>query len=357
MSADKISSRVTAYACGKYRFYTVSGDRSKWLVGGVPEASEEYIREAAGAGSIVLLTSRPEFSESLSEVLKVNPGIRVYASAAGLRNIKEILNTDGINERLIKDGAEEDGIRFIVTPGLCWMDSVMALTDGVLFSGEMFSGFDGSAAGLKRYYEENLAVNSGFVRAALGKLRGTEIKTVCPAYGLTCPQGSVCLSAEPDELAAKYREWSEPHRSERKRAAVIYASRYGYTRSMAEYAAELLSVGFDVDLLDARRTERRGLAAAAERADVLLIGTDTVNRNAPREIWETVTSLDTVNKRGMRCLVFGSYGWAGEGIKLIDSALSSMGMRRAAKPVEALLKPSEKDLERLKKAVEAFLKE
>ncbi len=356
LSADKISSRVNAYSCGKHRFYTVKGGGANWIIGGVPEASEEYIEAARGADRIVLLTARPEFAQSLSAVLEVNPDIRVYASAAGLRNIKEIVNT-GLNEQLVKDGMEEDGIRFLAAPGLCWMDSVIALADGVLFSGELFSGFDGSAVGLKRYYEENLAVNSGFVRSVLEKLSGKEIRAVCPAYGMTCPQGSVCLSAEPEELTAKYMEWSKAPRKNCMDAVIIFASRYGYTRSMAECAAELLKERYRVTLLDAVREDREKLVSAVNSADILLIGTNTENRNAPRAIWDAVTALDLVNKRGMRYLVFGSFGWAGDGMKLIDSTLSSMGMKRAAKPVDVLLRPDESDFMRLKKAVQVFLEE
>ena len=68
-------------------------------------------------------------------------------------------------------------------------------------------------------------------------------------------------------------------------------------------------------------------------------------------IWDAVTSLDLVNKRRMPYLVFGSYGWAGDGIKLIHKTLSAMGMKAAAKPVEVLFKPDENDLGKLRRCL------
>ena len=84
---------------------------------------------------------------------------------------------------------------------------------------------------------------------------------------------------------------------------------------------------------------------------MLIIGTKTINRNAPQKVWDIVTSLDLVNKRSMPYFVFGSFGWAGDGIKLIDKTLQAMGMKQASKPVEVLFAPSDKDFEQMDKAI------
>ena len=63
-----------------------------------------------------------------------NPDVDVYATSAGLRNIKEIINRD-INECLIKDNMEISGIKFIIAPNLSWVDTVLAMYSGILFSG------------------------------------------------------------------------------------------------------------------------------------------------------------------------------------------------------------------------------
>lgn len=342
MSADKIKDGIAAYRCGRDRYYTVENGGGKTIIGGT---EGKYAGEVTDAGAVVLLTSKPDASASLADLIEKD--CAVYASAAGLRNIKEILNAD-VNERLIKDGSvpeELGGIEFLVTPGLPWMDSVTALYDGVLFSGELFSGFDGSWESFDRFYNEELSVNAGFVRAALGKLREKRPGIICPS------KGEIITGDDVERAFCRYEELTQPEKKSEKTAVILYASRYGYTREMAEYAAEVLGGRFRVVLIDVYAKTRERAAAAAASADVLLVGTHTINRNAPSEIWDAVTSLDTVNKRRMPYLVFGSYGWAGDGIKLIDKTLSAMGMKAAAKPAEVLFRPDKKDLEKLKKCL------
>ena len=328
MSANDISISVA----GAYNFYTVKTNGRKYIIGGVPEKlKDSYIAEAKDASAIVLLTSKPEFCGGVGEVVAQNPGIEVYATPAGLRNIKEIINKD-INEKLIKDGMELDGIRFIITPGLSWVDTVSAIYGDVLFSGELFSGSDD-------YYAQHLKINRDFVVSALESFDGFEFKKIYPAIGNIITDCKTAFS--------NYRALTKPQESIKKQISVIYSSEYGFTKSLAEYAKEKLDGDFEVYFTDAKNADKK----LVDNSDMLIIGTNTINRNSPQEIWNIITSLDLVNKRGMPYFVFGSFGWAGDGIKLIDKTLQAMGMKQAAKPVEVLFAPTDKDFEQMDKAI------
>ena len=348
MSANKVNESITVYTFGDVNFYSVESVQGKVIVGCVPEIYEEqYAKTAADADAVILLTSKPEYAAGLGVLIKNRPDIAVYASAAGLRNIKEIINSN-INEHIIKDGAvcePAPGLIFCVTPGVHWVDTVTAVYQGVLFSGELFSGF-GTDNGIKGFYERNLDVNRGFVQAALDKLSSKSIELICPAYG------DVIAPEYISEVVAKYHDFSTEREKKPTKAVVVYVSRSGFTEMLAEKAAEKLSERFDVSMLNAYVTKTEEITAEINSADVLLIGTHTINRNAPAEIWRAVTGIDLINKRGMEYIVFGSFGWAGDGIKLINSTLASMGLKRAAKPVEVLFRPTEQDIDNLYKAID-----
>jgi flavorubredoxin len=336
-----------------YNFYSVTAEGRTVLIGGVPKRlSESYIRAARAADALVLLTSKPEFTGGLEQVLNENPDIEIYASSAGLRNIKEIVN-GSINEKLIKDGSELFGIRFFIMPNLQWVDTITALYNGVLFSGELFSGFDGSAVGLKREFDNRLAVNGEFVKSALERLESEKIDAVYPALGMTCPQGSVCMSALPTELFDVYRKWCAKRQEEK--TVIVYSSEYGFTKSLAERLTEKLKSELDVDIFDVSSAKTEDIISALNNAEAIIVGTNTINRNAPKKIWDAVTGIDLVNKRGTPYFVFGSFGWAGDGIKLMDKALSSMAMRQITKPVEVLFKPAEEDFAKMDKAAERII--
>ncbi len=254
-------------------------------IGGVDEIDAEQCAEN-GAG-VVLLSARPEYYGALLRVLEINPDIPIYATAASLRSIKEILNRK-INERLIKNSMVIDGYEFRIRPSVSWIDSV-----------EVYKG------------------------------------------------GELVIS-EPEETA-------ERDDIEVPAAFIAYASRYGFTKRLAETAAAELSDTYNVILKNAYEMTADDYRLM-NSADILLIGTHTINRNAPECVWKLIASLDAARKRGMNYLVFGSYGWAGDAIGLINSALKEMGMRPVSKPVRALFNPNDDDIETMSKMSNIFKK-
>ena len=124
---------------------------------------------------------------------------------------------------------------------------------------------------------------------------------------------------------------------------------------MAEFISEKLSKDNEIYLINSENENSELVSNIINISDMLIVGTRTINRNAPTKIWDVITRIDLVNKRGMPYFVFGSFGWAGDGIKLVDKTLSAMGLRQMLKPVEVLLKPSPNDFERLEKAIYKIL--
>ncbi len=250
----------------------------------------------------------------------------------------------------------EDEISFFVLPNLHWVDTVMAEFDGVLFCGEMFSGYDGSASGLKKWFDSRLSVNKQFILSALERLSQLKITTLCPSFGWVCPQGNECLEALPFEVFDKYRQWSERKEKKRKSALIIYSSEYGFTEKLALFAQDKLKEEFETAVINVKNADLQAVATQMNEADVLLVGTNTINRNAPKDIWQCIIQLDLINSRQKPYFVFGSFGWAGDGIKLIDKTLYNMGMKTASKPVEVLFNPKEEDFSKMEKAIARLCK-
>lgn len=331
--------KIDVASVGKYNLHAIHHMGQKWIIGGVPEKfSKEYIDMAKDADNIILLTSKPEFCGGLSEVLYINPDVKIYASSAGLRNIKEIVKRD-INECLIKDGMEVDRFEFYITPNIHWVDTIMVNFGGTLYSGEMFS----QSEDMETYYRDNLAINRGFVRSALERIeKEEEIHKIIPAIGIEINYVKGAFNT--------YRKLTEKE-YHTPTAVVLYSSQYGYTKSMAEFVTEKLCDSYSVYYIDAKMADRNEAIEKINECDFLAVGTNTINRNAPKEVWDIITGLDLINKRGMPYFVFGSFGWAGDGIKLVDKTLSAMGLKPVTKPIEVLFKPMDEDFKKLEKAV------
>lgn len=329
---------IIRHKCGEYNFYTVNANGRKYVIGGVPEQyGDVYISEAADAYGLILLTSKPEFVGGVAEAVEKNPQIEVYATSAGLRNIKEILNRD-INERLIKDGGSADGMEFIIVPNVHWVDTAAVVFEKNVFSGELFS-LNGD---LERFYKGRLAVNRNFVASAVERIENVAAKRICPAVGdIICDTVTVI---------EKYKHFTMCDKAETN-AVVVYCSESGFTKRLAEKAAESLNKTYPTKLFDAKTVSAEEIAGSINNADILAVGTNTLNRNMPQEMWDVLTRIDLANKRGMPYFVFGSFGWAGDGIKLADKTLAAMGLRRCSKPVEVLFNPDSEDLDNIEKAV------
>lgn len=334
------ASNLRIHSVGGYNFASVSLDGAKYIIGGVcEEYKKEYINEAKDAKAIILLTSKPIFCGGIKEIVSENPDTEIYASAAGLRNIKEIINLQ-INEKLIKDAMTVSDISFFVTPNLHWVDSVSVKVRSTLFSGELFSGIDKRA-----YYMENLAVNEQFAKSALERFKKENIEKICPAYG--------DIYENPSDAYSELESFFDSRGNSRTKAVVVYSSVFGYTKSLAEHTAKVFAGFCDTVLVDA--CDYQKASDEIKSADILAVGVNTINRNAPQSVWDIITRIDLVKKRGMPYFVFGSFGWAGDGIKLIDKTLSAMGLNRVIKPVEVLFAPKDEDFIKIEKAVEEIV--
>ena len=84
--------------------------------------------------------TEPDHSGSLVELIRLNPDITVIASAAGIKNLNSITNTQ-FHAQVAKDGDTLDlgadlVLKFIIAPNLHWPDSMFTYLESrkILFS-------------------------------------------------------------------------------------------------------------------------------------------------------------------------------------------------------------------------------
>ena len=91
--------------------------------------------------------------------------------------------------------------------------------------------------------------------------------------------------------------------------------------------------GVRVSLYDLEGGESGIFTDLIEEADGLAFGSPTINADAVKPIWDVLSSLTTVNVKGKLGAAFGSYGWSGEAVRLIEDRLRGLKLRV---PVEGL---------------------
>ena len=176
------------------------------------------------------------------------------------------------------------------------------------------------------------------VLAGLDKMPA-DVELVCPSHG-------PCLTETIGKAKELYRTWSTPAPKTQRTAFVVYASAYGCTRTLAEAAAKALEgEGYAVNVADVTVVPYADCVKMAHEADVLLVGSPTINRAAPKAVWDVLTSIDPINLKGKAAGAFGAYGWSGEAAPMLHTFLKGLRYAAPEAPFRVLFTPTQADLD------------
>lgn len=308
--------------------------------------------------------SEPDKSGAVRSILELNPNIEVIGTIAAIKNLKEITNMT-FNEHVAKDGTALDlgngtELQFCIVPNLNWPDTMVTYEkeSKTLFSCDMFSAYyDGDIFSesivfnnrykdaLREYYDCNFTPFKGFVQRAIEKISSYDIQLICAGYG-------PAVGKFINEVIADYKKWNIPAGTNTKNVSIFYFSAYGNTAKMADVIEQtLIKSGLNVNVLS---EVNMSTAEILNNSDALIIGTPTINKNSPQEIRNAIAQLRFMNVKGKPYFVFGSYGWSGEGVQLVNNFLKVLKMKPFEKPFEILFTPSDKDFDSLIEYTERF---
>ena len=82
-----------------------------------------------------------------------------------------------------------------------------------------------------------------------------------------------------------------------------------------------------------------------EEADGIAFGSPTINGDAVKPVWDLLSSLAMIKVSDKLGAAFGSYGWSGEAINMIEDRLRGLKLRVPVKGVRARLIPTDEELE------------
>lgn len=347
-----------------YNAYLVRGDTQMALVETVKAGFEtellDKVATLADPGRIdyvVLNHTEPDHSGAVGAVLERAPGATVVGTAKALQFLQEMLNRD-FAKRAVKQGDALDlgglALRFMPAPFLHWPDTMFTWLEQerVLFSCDVFGAHFADEAmledavtgdfwpALRHYYDAIMGPFAPHVQRGLKALDGLPVETICPSHGPILRTGAA-------RAIEAYRTWSAPERREKPLAVVCYASIYGYTLALARAVAMgLQAEGAEVEMLDLEETPAHDAAAACGRADIVVMGSPTINASPAPPAAEALAHLDPFRAKGKVFGAFGSYGWSGEAVEALLQRASELRMRTVAPGVRVTFSPTGADLER-----------
>jgi flavin reductase (DIM6/NTAB) family NADH-FMN oxidoreductase RutF/flavodoxin len=192
----------------------------------------------------------------------------------------------------------------------------------------------GSSEEDRRYFYDCLmAPMARQVDSVVERFEALDIRTIAPGHG-------PAISESWRSLLADYRRWGESQTRSRLSVALLYASAYGNTAAIADALAQgVARTGVRVESINCEFSEPESLLRAIRSCDALLIGSPTLGGHAPTPI---VSALGTVLAEGDRSKpvgVFGSFGWSGEALELLETKLRDGGFAMAFEPIKVKFSP------------------
>jgi flavorubredoxin len=320
----------------------------------------ESVADYGEIRAIVLNHLEPDHSGALPELLRRAPQAQLYISSRGQPMLKGLLHGDRLTYEPTRTGTTVDlgdrNLRFLQTPFLHWPDTQCTYLEeeGVLFSGDVFGchfcdpRLFNDAVGdfrfsFEYYYAHIMRPFRAHVLEALDLIEPLPVKLIAPAHG-------PILRDAPKRYVARYRELSasglKNEAADEKTLLIFYLSAYGSTRAMAESVAAGAegATGVRVSLYDIEGGEVAPFVDLIEEADGLAFGSPTINGDAVKPVWDLLSSLTAVNVRGKLGAAFGSYGWSGEAVPMVEDRLRGLKLRVPVQGVRARLIPTADEL-------------
>ena len=354
-----------------YNAYVVRGENGVAVIDTVKEnfANDFFLRLESVANydeitTIVLNHLEPDHSGALPELLRRAPQARVYLSTRAQMMLKALLKPSGEKPPdyipvTTGDSVDLGGrtLRFLHTPYLHWPDTQCTYLeeDGILFTGDIFGCHFCDARlfndrvgdfrfSFEYYYAHIMRPFREYVLDAVALIEPLVLKLIAPAHG-------PILRNMPRDYLHRYRELATPRlfneACSEKTLVVFYLSAYGNTRRMAEAIAAGAENrgGVRVSLYDLEGGEADIFTDLVEEADALIFGSPTINGDAVKPIWDLLSSLTSVNVKGKLGAAFGSYGWSGEAVRLIEDRLRGLKLRVPLEGLRIKLVPDASELE------------
>jgi flavorubredoxin len=77
------------------------------------------------------------------------------------------------------------------------------------------------------------------------------------------------------------------------------------------------------------------------------VGSPTINQNTLLPVYRLFSVINPIRDKGKPAAVFGSFGWSGEAVKLIEDHLRNLKLKIVSEGQTARFLPNSKETERL----------
>ncbi len=280
--------------------------------------------------------SEMDHSGGLPRIMhKIGDDKPIYCSKMGFKNLSSHFTQKWHYHPVENNETLSIGKRtltFLETRMLHWPDSMFTYVkeDKLLFSSDAFGqhyagveAFDdqlGDAVMLhaKKYFANILMLYGAKTLKLIEKIKelGLEFDMICPDHG-------VFWRKNIGSIIDAYGKWGR--QDSEKKAVVIYDTMWHSTETMANaIVSGLASEGVPATPIHIRSSHRSDIITEILDAKAVIVGSPTLNNQMFPTVADVLTYIKGLKPKNKIGAAFGSYGWSGEAVRLINTELEAM---------------------------------
>lgn len=328
----------------------------------------ERISSVIDPSKIDLIVSshvEPDHSSALPFIAELAPNAEIVTSNPnGLKGLTARYGQ--LNYRAVKAGDSisigSRTLKFVPTPMLHWPDSMVTYCpeEKILFSNDAFGEHLATSLRFddendletilfeaKKYYANILMPFGKQAQTALKALGGLEMRMIATGHG-------VIWRRNIDRIVECYRQWSSGTVEER--AVVVFDSMWGSTELMAKAIVEAFaSKGISASFYDIKSNAMSDIMTDVFASKYLAVGSPTINNQMMPTISAFLCYLKGLRPLNHKGFAFGSYGWGGQSIGLVEDELRAAGVEIMLEKIKVTNVPTADQLKGIDDAIRAAL--
>jgi len=276
-----------------------------------------------------------DHSGSLPEMKKLCPNAKVIASPKGVEGLQKHFKQDW-NFQTVKSGdileLGRRSLHFVQTPMVHWPDNMVSYCPEVkvLFSNDAFGQHIASSERFddefpfnilmheaEKYYANIVLPYGRQVQKALEVVGTLDIETICPSHGLI-------WQSRISDIIKEYKKWSA--NEVENKALIIYDTMWKSTEKIAHTIQEAFEEkDVHTKMFNLQVNHISDIMTEILTAKYICIGSPTLNNNILPTVSAFLTYLKGLAPKSRIGLAFGSYGWGGQSVGIIENELKQCG--------------------------------
>ncbi|WP_054941662.1 FprA family A-type flavoprotein [Paenibacillus ihuae] len=286
---------------------------------------------------IVINHTEPDHSGGLAALASRAANATIVCTEIAVPELQEMYKLHARNFLVVKDGDTLDiggkTLLFKETPYLHTAETMITycVEDKILFPCDIFSthvavgklfsdeaGFD-ITEDFKGYYNAIIHPHRRYVRTLIEAVKDLEIEMIAPSHGFI-------IREDVRKYIDLYAELSR-ETTQGKKAAIVYTTLKNNTKKMAGILQNTLQAnGIETAVWDADKSGMSEILDSIAAADAVFIGSSTRYADMIGNLEPLLKELQQMNLEGKLAAAFGSYGWSGEAIEVIQDYLNGTNM-------------------------------